>query len=265
MSRENLDTVRGVFDAWGEGDFRASVGHFDPNVVLVVGREFPDAGISLGPEAVRDYTTRFMQQWDGLTMAAEEIRHSGDTVLVRTRQRGSGKASGVESEMTYFWIFSFRGGRIIRLESVRDEAQALKAAGLRERAMSRERVEVVRRGFEAWNTGDMDALRELYDPDIIWRAPEGWPEPGPYVGRDAVMRQLAQMRETWDADALELISDFIDIGDRVAVRLIWLGVGHGPESNMELTGVYTVRKGRLHHIEFFWDHAEALDALGVLD
>ena len=49
-------------------------------------------------------------------------------------------------------------------------------------AMSQENVEIVRRGFEAWNAGDMDALRELYDPGIIWRRPEGWPEPGPYVG-----------------------------------------------------------------------------------
>ena len=129
--------------------------------------------------------------------------------------------------------------------------------------MSHENVEVVRRIFEAWNAGDMDALREMYDPGIIWRPPEGWPEPGPYMGREAVMRQLEQMRETWDADALELISDFIDVGDRVAVRVIWRGAGHGPESNMEVTGVYAVRKGRIFYIEFFWDHAEALETVGL--
>ncbi len=68
--------------------------------------------------------------------------------------------------------------------------------------MSEENVEVVRRGFEVWNTGDMDALRELYDPGIVWRPAEGWPEPGPYVGREAVMRQLEQLRETWDTDSV---------------------------------------------------------------
>ena len=129
--------------------------------------------------------------------------------------------------------------------------------------MSQENVEIVRRGFEVWNAGDMDALRELYDPGIIWRAPEGWPEPGPYAGREAVMRQVEQLRETWDTDSFELISDFIDVGDRVAVRFIWHGAGHGPESNIEATGVYTVRKGRIVAIEFFWDHAEALATLGL--
>jgi ketosteroid isomerase-like protein len=129
--------------------------------------------------------------------------------------------------------------------------------------MSEENVEVVRRGFEMWNTGDMEALRELYDPRIIWRPPDDWPEPGPYAGREAVMRQLEQMREVWDTDTFELISDFIDVGDRVAVRLIWRGAGQGPDLNQEATGLYGVRKGKIVSIEFFWDHAEALEVLGL--
>ena len=54
--------------------------------------------------------------------------------------------------------------------------------------MSQENVEIVRATFEAWNAGDMDAFRELQDPDVIARAPEGWPEPGPFVGRERLMR-----------------------------------------------------------------------------
>jgi ketosteroid isomerase-like protein len=77
------------------------------------------------------------------------------------------------------------------------------------------------------------------------------------------MRQFEQMRETWDADALELISDFIDATDRLVVRFIWRGVGHGPEANLELTNVVTVRKGKVFGLEYFWDHAEALEAVGL--
>ena len=131
--------------------------------------------------------------------------------------------------------------------------------------MSQENVEIVRRSFEVWNAGDMDALRELFDQGIIWRAAEGWPEPGPYAGQEAVMREVEQLRETWDSDSFELISDFIDIGDRVAVRFIWKGAGYGPESNIELTAVDTVRKGRIVAIELFWDHADALEALGLAE
>jgi ketosteroid isomerase-like protein len=129
--------------------------------------------------------------------------------------------------------------------------------------MSRENVEIVRAVFAAWNTGDMDALRELYDTDAILRMPEGWPEPGPYVGREAVMRQWEQQRETWDADTLELISDFIDVGDRVAVRYVWRAEGRGPESNIGSTHVLTVRKGKIVGVEVIWDHAQALETLGL--
>ena len=41
------------------------------------------------------------------------------------------------------------------------------------------------------------------------------------------MRQLQQMRETWDADSLEPISDFIDAGDRVVVRSTGVAWGTG--------------------------------------
>jgi ketosteroid isomerase-like protein len=129
--------------------------------------------------------------------------------------------------------------------------------------MSQENVAVVRRGLEAWNAGDLDALRDELDSGIVWRGPEGWPEPGPYAGQEAVMRQFEHMRDAFDFDRFELISDFTEVGDRVAVRLIWQGEGSGPNSSMELTGLYTVREGKCLAIDLFWDHAEALEALGL--
>ena len=128
--------------------------------------------------------------------------------------------------------------------------------------MSQENVDIMRAVFEAWNTGHIDALRELYDDNVIVRPPEDWPE-GPFAGVEAVMRQWRQQRETFDADALEPLSDFLDLGDRVAVRQTWRGAGQGPEADMEMTHVITVRKGKIVYQEFFWDHAEALEAAGL--
>ncbi len=131
--------------------------------------------------------------------------------------------------------------------------------------MSQENVEIVRRGVDAWNAGNMDALPELYDPHVIVRAVEGWPEPGPYVGRDAVIRQWEKAREAFDANTLEVVGDYIDGGDRVAVRLIWRGVGAGPEADIEGTALFTVRNGVVLGTEFFWDHSEALKAVVLAD
>ena len=129
--------------------------------------------------------------------------------------------------------------------------------------MSQENVEIVRAVLEAWNAPDMDAWRELHDPDVIQRNPEGWPEPGPFVGREAVMRNFEQARALWDTDTIEPTSEFIDTADRVLVRAIWRGVGRGPESHLEFTLIFTVRRGKVFQIEFSWDHAEALEAVGL--
>ena len=129
--------------------------------------------------------------------------------------------------------------------------------------MSQENVEEVRAGFEAWNAGDMGAFGEQYDPHVVLRYADGWPEGlEPIMGREAVMRQWVQQREAFDADTIELI-EVIDLGDRVAVRFIWRAVGSGPDLNIEVTSVSTARKGKTIFVEFFWDHAEALEALGL--
>ena len=130
--------------------------------------------------------------------------------------------------------------------------------------MSEENVKVAQEAFRAWNDGDMERLRELYDPDAISRPTPDWPEPGPGVGRDAIMRQFIQMRETLDDDALEVLAPgFRPVADRVVARFAWKGVGRGPTMNMEMTLIYTIRKRRIYEVEFFWDHAEALEAVGL--
>jgi ketosteroid isomerase-like protein len=39
--------------------------------------------------------------------------------------------------------------------------------------------------------------------------------------------------------------------------------GRGLETDLELTNVLTLQDGRVQHQEFFWDHAAALEALGL--
>jgi ketosteroid isomerase-like protein len=132
-----------------------------------------------------------------------------------------------------------------------------------ERAMSQENVEVIRAGLAAWNAGDMDAFRELLDPDVVVRPVGDWPERGPYVGRQAVMRFFAQARDPWVADTVEATSDFVHTADRVVVRLAWHLVGHGPPMDWEGTMVWSVREGKVCSAEFFWDHDDALEAAGL--
>jgi ketosteroid isomerase-like protein len=130
--------------------------------------------------------------------------------------------------------------------------------------MSRQNLEIVKGVFAAWNAGDMAAYREVLDPEVILRSLQNWPEQGPWVGPDAAMRQFEHVRDTWDSDTVDPITEFVDIADQVVVRWAWHTTGgHGPDTGLELTSIYTVRRGKVVMIEFFWDHAEALEAVGL--
>ena len=129
--------------------------------------------------------------------------------------------------------------------------------------MSQENVEVVRSLFDAYNAGDMESFAALHDSGVIWAALEGWPEAETIVGREACMRQYRRGRESFEVDTVESTTDFIAAGDRVVVRIAWSATGQGPEMTIEWTCVYTIRKGKIFIIEFFWDHAEALKAVGL--
>jgi hypothetical protein len=47
------------------------------------------------------------------------------------------------------------------------------------------------------------------------------------------------------------------------VRMSWRAIGRGPELNIEVTAVFTVRDRCIQSVAFFWDHAEALEAAGL--
>jgi ketosteroid isomerase-like protein len=137
MSQENVEIVRAIYERFGEGDFRASADLLDPHVVLVLrpefGPEFSGAGTYLGAGAVAAYTREHvLGPWADFRMKAEEILAVGDTVLVSVHQRGVGRAGGVPTELRYFTLWSFRGRKVIRIESFRDRAAALEAAGHQE-------------------------------------------------------------------------------------------------------------------------------------
>ena len=129
--------------------------------------------------------------------------------------------------------------------------------------MSQENVEIVRVGMEAWNARDMESLHETYAEDVVTWPPTGWPEAGPFIGRDTVIGQWERMRDSWDDDEVEMLADYIDAADRVVVRMIWRERGHGPEADAEATGIFTIRNGQIRVAEFFWDHVEALETLGL--
>ena len=89
-------------------------------------------GAYFGFDGIRAYWRDFLAQWERLTFEAERLEAVGDTVLARVVQHSKGRASGIEGDLSYFMLFTFRGGKIVRMGSIMGEAEAFAAVGLTE-------------------------------------------------------------------------------------------------------------------------------------
>ena len=127
--------------------------------------------------------------------------------------------------------------------------------------MSQENVEIARKAIEAWNAGDMDGLRDLYDPDAVYATPSDWIG-GPYLGRDAIMEQFAEIRDIWTGGSFDRV-DVVDAGDRVVVQVAFHGDTRGLPLSTDVAWVYTMREGLITRLEFFRSRGEALEAAGL--
>jgi ketosteroid isomerase-like protein len=56
-----------------------------------------------------------------------------------------------------------------------------------------EDIAVVRRGYEAFNTADMQTLNELFDESVSWHTPGRGSLAGDHVGRDATFAYFGQL------------------------------------------------------------------------
>lgn len=129
MAPDHVETVRSIYERWAQGDFKTDA-QFDPTAVFVIPGGFPDSGTYVGTEEIAAYTHGFLEPWTHITIAAEELLPAGDSVLATVLQRGTGDASGAETDFRYWQIWTFRGGKVIRLENFREREAALAAAGL---------------------------------------------------------------------------------------------------------------------------------------
>jgi uncharacterized protein len=132
--------------------------------------------------------------------------------------------------------------------------------------MSQENVEVVRRGFEAFADGGLDAMAEFWDPDINWRAAEGAiDDVGEMHGRVAVRRYVQDWLDTFD-DSSVVVEELRDVGDD-RVLAIQRAKGRaklsGVEIDLRYAVVYTLRAGKVVRAREYLSVDEALEAVGL--
>ena len=129
MSRENVETVRRLLDAFARRDVGAIIAENRPDVEIIARRSEIE-GPYRGHEGLRRMGAELIQQAPDFVMHIEEVRDCGDRVLVFGRQRGT--VSGVPFDEVLATVFEFEAGKVARMESFPTAEGALEAVGLSE-------------------------------------------------------------------------------------------------------------------------------------
>jgi uncharacterized protein len=123
-----------------------------------------------------------------------------------------------------------------------------------------ENVATMRRAYEAFNTGDIDTLTELFDESAVWHLPGRSSMATDYQGRDATLAYFGRIgQETGGTFRAELKDLTADDDDRVVGIQRSTGDRNGKHLDVSDCIVFQLKDGRItdgrEHFEdlYAWD------------
>jgi ketosteroid isomerase-like protein len=134
MSEENVEIVRASAAAFNRGDLDAWLEYWTDDIDYRAIEGAPDDhGPIQGKDALRVYVQDWRDTFDDFRQEPVEQIDAGDgKVIAVFRISGRAKLSGVETDLTYAALYTFRDGKIERGREYWTRDEALEAAGLSE-------------------------------------------------------------------------------------------------------------------------------------
>ena len=130
MPGENLEIVRRGWEAWEGGDLSGAIALLSPDMVTYVAPPIPVAGTYRGPEGFLQLTIDWAEGFDDLVITGEEFIEAGEQVVVRSRHKSRGAASGVPVETDVWYVFTVQAGKAARVDIFNERREALDAVVL---------------------------------------------------------------------------------------------------------------------------------------
>jgi ketosteroid isomerase-like protein len=136
VSQENLKNLHRLLDAFNRRDRDTWLELLDPACENVPPQEWPESAPIRGGAAIWDFYVEAVESWEEGPFEWGELVDGGtDRVMAHQRREMRGKASGVQVEWSYWVVFTFRNGTVVRSEWFADRTQAVQAAGLEEQGV----------------------------------------------------------------------------------------------------------------------------------
>ncbi|HEY9403855.1 MAG TPA: nuclear transport factor 2 family protein [Pyrinomonadaceae bacterium] len=126
MSQENVESIRGIYEAFGKGDVPAVLGQMDQEIEWREAENFiyADRNPYVGPQAVLEGVfMRLGSEWDDFTVTPEEWLDAGNHVVVLGTYTGRHKETGREVRAQFAHVWGVKAGRVVRFQQYTDTKQ----------------------------------------------------------------------------------------------------------------------------------------------
>ena len=133
MASDNLQRVRGAYEAIARGDVEQFLGVLDEQVRWSEAEHFPywPGEAFVGPQAVLEgVLARIGQDFDDFRIDVERMHDAGDTVVVEARYRATSKATGRPLDAQVAHVWELQDGKTVRWQQYTDTWQFAQVTGV---------------------------------------------------------------------------------------------------------------------------------------
>jgi ketosteroid isomerase-like protein len=128
--------------------------------------------------------------------------------------------------------------------------------------MSAELVQLVEKGYEAWNSGDRGWVLDHMSEDVEWITPPDDPDPGTYQGYEGVEQYWSQWRAAVGQLHFE-VEEMMDAGNSVVV--VARRQGRGEHSGLQVSDrviqVFDFEGDKCVRVHEYYDRDAALSKI----
>jgi len=123
----DVESVHRGYEAWNRGELINDLLH--PEIRWSPGEEAPEAGDFVGRDGFVAFVNSWSESFGDFHLEPEETIVSGDSVIVKVRQSGRARGSGVVLDISTVHVWTIRDGVAVGWAAYRNQRQALAAMG----------------------------------------------------------------------------------------------------------------------------------------